>query len=151
MKTVAFVPKVLMEQFDKPQVVISIGDPDEDMPNFKCDMIDVLRIAVNDIPDGIAIEDLDGTYRQFDWHDARKVLQFEHRWKDEHIIVHCHAGISRSAAVAKYLGDVCGRLLILQRPDQVDFYNRQIYRQLQITHLDMRMSGGQVHPIKVGN
>lgn len=151
MKTVAFVPKVLMEQFDKPQVVISIGDPDEDMPNFKCDMIDVLRIAVNDIPDGIAIEDLDGTYHQFDWHDARKILQFEHRWKDEHIIVHCHAGISRSAAVAKYLGDVCGRLLILQRPDQTDFYNRQIYRQLQITHLDLQMSGGQVHPLKVGN
>lgn len=151
MKTVTFVPKVVMEHFTTPQVVISIGDPGEEHPNYKSDMIDVLRIEVHDIPDGIAIEDLDRTYRQFDWHHARNILRFEHRYADHDIIVHCHAGISRSAAVAKYLGDKCGRRLFMKYEGQDSQYNKQIYRQLSITHLDMEQSSNQqVHPLIIG-
>jgi predicted protein tyrosine phosphatase len=146
MKTVTWLSKDWMTRETRKAAVISIGDPGEDIPAFAVEPIDVLRIECHDIPDGVAIEDLDSSYRQFDWTHARKILQFEHRYADHDIIVHCHAGISRSCAVATYLGTFCNRLIDLSFPcsGKLVSANKQVYRQLQITHIDLQMSGGQV-------
>jgi predicted protein tyrosine phosphatase len=148
MKTITWLSKDWMSVDKRKAVVISIGDPGEDIPSFAVDPIDVLRIECHDIPNGIAIEDLDSTYRQFDWTHARKILQFEHRYKDHDIIVHCHAGVSRSKAVALYIGSCCKRIIDTSKPCNFDGsylgYNEHIYRQLEITHCDLQLSGGQV-------
>lgn len=138
---------------DRPAAVISIGDPGEDTPTMSSNVVDVLRIECHDIPDSISIDDLDSTYRQFDWHMARQLLRFEHRYRDHDIIVHCHAGVSRSCAVALYLADHCGRLLDVSRPctGQIHRQNKWIYRQLGITHLDLERTENQnVHPLVIG-
>jgi predicted protein tyrosine phosphatase len=150
MRTVTWISKDWMTRDTRKAAVISIGDPGEEMPSFAVEPIDVLRIECHDIPDGVAIEDLDSTYRQFDWTHARKILQFEHRFRDHDIIVHCHAGISRSAAVANYLGTRCKRFIDLSSPCSGSLLkmNKQVYRQLEITHMDLQMSGGQVTPLE---
>jgi predicted protein tyrosine phosphatase len=150
MKTVTWLSKDWMTRDKRKAAIISIGDPGEEMPSFAVEPIDVLRIECHDIPDGVAIEDLDSTYRQFDWTHARKILQFEHRFRDHDIIVHCHAGISRSAAVANYLGTRCKRFIDLSSPCSGSLLkmNKQVYRQLEITHMDLQMSGGQVTPLE---
>lgn len=150
-RTVTWLSKQWMERIPWPAVIISIGDPGEDQPNYAFSPIDVLRLEFHDIPNGISIDDLDSTYRQIDWHDARKILEFEQRYKDNDIIVHCHAGMSRSAAVAQYLGRRCGRVIDIAKPCNGDFkmLNKAVYRQLEITHLDLATTGRQVHPLKV--
>jgi len=151
LKTVTWMSKDWITLEDRPGAIISIGDPGEDIPTFGNNPVDVLRIECHDIPNGIAIEDLDKTFRQFDWHDARKILEFEHRYKDHDIIVHCHAGISRSCAVALYLADKCGRLLDVSRPctGNVTLANEWVSRQLSLTHYDMAITGRQVHHLNV--
>lgn len=146
MRTVTWMSKNWIERITKPSVIISIGDPQEDLPNFAVSHIDVLRLEFHDIPNGISIDDLDSTYREMDWHDARKLLQFEHRYKDDDIIVHCHAGVSRSAAVALYIGSCCKRVIDLAKPCSGDYslYNRQVYRQLELAHCDLQLTGAQV-------
>ncbi|MFU5758931.1 protein-tyrosine phosphatase family protein, partial [Pseudomonas aeruginosa] len=46
---------------------------------------------------------------------AEEVIRIE-RSEDEPIIVHCQAGMSRSAAVAKFLADKRGYTLNLSKP-----------------------------------
>lgn len=141
MKTITWLCRNWVGTIDKPSVIISLGDPGESMPDFACDHIDVLRLEFDDVD-----QDLGPEYRMFDWTMARKLLTFEHRYKDHDIIVHCHAGISRSAAVAIYMADKCGRLLDVSKPcsGKVEAHNRYVYRQLQLTHVDLCMSKGQV-------
>lgn len=137
MKTITWLSKLWMGTIDKPSVVISIGDPGESLPDFACDMIDVLRIEVDDVD-----QDLGPEYRMFDWLHAKKILDFEERYKDHDIIVHCHAGISRSAAVALFLSKARKRLLDVAKPCSGDHrhYNRWIWRQLEITWYDINRS-----------
>ncbi|WDS62404.1 putative dual-specificity phosphatase [Pseudomonas phage D6] len=151
LKTVTWMSKDWITLEDRPGAIISIGDPGEDIPTFHNNPVDVLRIECHDIPDNVAIEDLDKTFVQFDWHDARKILEFEARYKDHDIIVHCHAGVSRSCAVALYLADKCGRLLDVSRPctGNVTLANKWVQRQLSITHYDLMTTGKQVHPLPV--
>lgn len=141
LKTVTFLSKLWMGRIDKPTVIISIGDPKESLPELACDPIDLLRIEVDDVT-----EDLGPEYRMFDWHDARKILEFEHRYKDHDIVVHCAAGISRSPAVALFLADHTGRILDLCKPCSGDYshHNKWVYRQLQITRIDLLSSGGKI-------
>lgn len=149
LKTVTWISKDWITIEDRPGAIISIGDPGEDIPTFGNSPVDVLRIECHDIPNGVAIEDLDKTFRQFDWHDARKILEFEERYKEHDIIVHCHAGISRSCAVALYLAKTCGRLLDTSRPctGNVLKANEWVSRQLMLTHHDLVSTGRQVHPL----
>lgn len=53
---------------------------------------------------------------------------------DEPIIVHCQAGMSRSAAVAKFLADKRGYTLNLSKPclGTTQFYNRHVYGTLNL-------------------
>lgn len=141
MKTVTFLSKLWMGRIDKPVAIISIGDPKESLPDLACDPIDLLRIEVDDVE-----EDLGPEYLMFDWHHARKILEFEHRYKDHDIVVHCFAGVSRSPAVALFLADHTGRILDLCKPCGGDYsrHNKWIYRQMQITRIDLLNSGAKI-------
>ncbi|QBJ02559.1 putative dual-specificity phosphatase [Pseudomonas phage Psa21] len=137
MRTVTWLSKLWVGVIEKPSVIISIGDPGEDLPPFACSHIDVLRIEVDDVD-----QDLGPEYTLFDWHHARKIIQFADKYKDDDIIVHCAAGVSRSAAVALFLSSSSKRLLDVSKPCSGDYsgYNRWIKRQLEITEIDLKMS-----------
>lgn len=141
MRTVTWLSKLWAGEVKKPTVIISIGDKGESLPTFKCDPIDLLRLEFDDVD-----QDLGPEYRMFDWHDARKILEFEHRYKDHDIMVHCAAGISRSPAVALFLADHTGRILDISSPcsGKHDLHNRWVYRQLQVTRIDLLASGSQI-------
>lgn len=146
LKTVTWLSKDWMSVDKRKVAVISIGDPGEDIPSFASDPIDLLRLEFHDIPNSVSIDDLDSTYRQVDWHDARKILEFEHRYRDHDIIVHCHAGQSRSSAVAIYLSQHCNRSLDIASPciGRTELQNTHVAWQLKRTHLDMLTTKAQV-------
>lgn len=85
--------------------LISLGEPDaaEGDPQIQDGWHDVLRLSFHDItPDTL---DVDGSYTLMADADAQKIVAFvkEVAPNVECIIVHCRAGISRSAAVAKWI------------------------------------------------
>lgn len=97
----------------RPHAIISIttpGDPEADV--VQNDMtVSVLRLSFNDLdkePGPGTIKFLGGVYRLFDRKDAGLIKEFiiEHALPSYTVMVHCDAGISRSAAVAAALSKV---------------------------------------------
>ena len=84
----------------------------------------LLRIAFDDVD--VAITEGDG--RLFGASHAAAILAFadEVAPSVKGILVHCHAGISRSAAVAKFLAE----RLNAPFPDKYAVYNRRVYSTL---------------------
>jgi len=78
---------------------ISINDSKNDFSFFKFDHPNVLRLYFEDITQ--PLED----YKLFDINDAIKIIKFVENNKDKSYLVHCHAGISRSAAVGTFIND----------------------------------------------
>ena len=89
---------------DSPFVVISINDPGESMPPLEYDRnrIDILPLYVHDI-DSVNLEEKG--YVLFNKSHAEDIIEFSERYKDKvnTIVVHCGAGISRSAGVGAAL------------------------------------------------
>lgn len=140
-KTITWLSKDWMTRLTKPAVIISIGDVGEAQPDYGCDPIDVLRIEFDDID-----QDLGPEYKMFDWTMARKILQYEYHYREHDIIVHCHAGISRSSAVALFLANKCNRALVIAKPctGVLSRHNGWVHRQLTITRMDLIASGGNI-------
>lgn len=96
---------VMTVSFDVPHAYIQISSPDDVFPNLNVNehTADVLQIKFHDSDNysqnGIIL---------FDTDTANSILTFVERYKDEieTLIVHCEAGISRSAGVAAALGKV---------------------------------------------
>jgi hypothetical protein len=87
--------------------VISMGEPDakEGDPQIQDGWHDVLKLSFHDItPDTL---DVESQYTLMHEDDAIKIVDFVRKVAPnvKGIIVHCRAGISRSAAVAKW---ICG-------------------------------------------
>ena len=106
--------------------LISLGEPDaaEGDPKIQDGWHDVLRLSFHDItPDTL---DVEGSYTLMSDEDAQKIVAFVKEVVPhvEGIIVHCRAGISRSAAVAKW---ICGEYKI---PFDAKYrkYNDFVYR-----------------------
>jgi predicted protein tyrosine phosphatase len=66
---------------------------------------------------------------------AKKVIDFIKALPEEvdYIVVHCWAGVSRSAAVAKFLAGYYG----LQFPEHYQLFNKHIYKVLTNTYNDI--------------
>lgn len=106
--------------------VISLGEPDASngAPQIQNGWHDVLRLEFHDItPDTL---DVEGAYTLMSDADAQQIVEFVKKVAPnvEGIIVHCRAGISRSAAVAKW---ICGEYKIPFN-HKYDRYNDFVYR-----------------------
>ncbi len=99
-----------------PQVgVISIADPGDSVP-LAPGFADLLRLAFHDLDDemftylqatGTSME----AYRLFTSEDAQAVIDWVDRLAARpdplRVVVHCHAGISRSSAIALFIAHRC--------------------------------------------
>lgn len=102
--------------------VISITAPDEPEATLQPGWSSVLRLKFADTDDAAEVE------VAFNDGHARTVVDFV-RGLDaqvEGVVVHCFAGISRSAAVAKFIADTYE----LPFPQAYAQYNKLIYRRL---------------------
>lgn len=86
------------------EICISIADPDADPARLSSDFAAVLRLNFTDI-----IEQEDPSDVLFSEHHARAIRGFIDSWPNAtRIVVHCHAGMSRSPGVALGLCDIRG-------------------------------------------
>lgn len=86
------------------EICISIADPDADPAQVSKDFAAVLRLNFTDI-----IEQDDPSDVLFSEDHARAIREFLDSWPEAtRIVVHCHAGISRSPGVALGLCDIRG-------------------------------------------
>lgn len=131
-RTVQFMSKQLVELIIVPSYVISIGDPKESI-NFPVEHISVLRLEFDDIQ-----EHLHG-YKLFSIIQAKQIIDWIKTVPvGSNVIVHCHAGISRSAAVAQFLiKDYNFELIKTPRhSDSFDLANGFVYGTLRTVNLD---------------
>lgn len=95
----------------------------------------ILRLEFHDADgDGRSIDSRvegireDGNLKLFTEEQAIEIFKFlrEHQDAHENAIVHCEGGISRSAAVSKYIAQIYG----LEFPEGYSLYNRFVYSTL---------------------
>lgn len=103
--------------------VISISEPGEPQANLCSKWHSVLRLSFHDVD----VEASD-QFTLFTLEQAKEVLQFTANLPDTvaGVVVHCHAGVSRSAAVAKAVAE----WYALPFPEAYSIYNKQVYRLL---------------------
>lgn len=145
MKTVKFISLAFMQEIKEPTNVISIGDRGEPY-KFACEHKRVLRLEFDDVVGYVGPE-----YHNFDMWHARQLLEFVESCGEEDILVHCHAGVSRSAAVAKFLNEHKSYFLDLSFPScsSTNAYNHDVYRALFLKNTDMMIGRGQTHPVLI--
>jgi len=86
------------------EICISIADPDADAAQLSSEFAAVLRLNFTDI-----VEQDDPADVLFSEGHARAIRDFIDTWPDAtRIVVHCHAGMSRSPGVALGLCDIRG-------------------------------------------
>lgn len=83
--------------------LISITEPGY-TANLKSGWSNLLRLQFHDIDSPVR------GYKQFSVHDAKLIMMFLNALPDqvEEVIIHCHAGISRSAALSYWLHNFIG-------------------------------------------
>lgn len=129
-----FVSQIVAEQMqpnDK-MVCISVTSPNG-WAKLKDNWKDVLRLEFDDIdrlhPD---ISLLVGT-NLFSKDQAQEVVEFLDKNKDvDELIVHCMAGISRSAAIARFAAERFNCNDFLRKFEKYDLYNKHVYRMLKL-------------------
>ncbi|MDY0198974.1 MAG: dual specificity protein phosphatase family protein [Tenuifilaceae bacterium] len=101
-KFVDFVSKRVAEDIEPKSdwIIISINEP-LSITNLKEGWLDILPLTFEDLD--IRLND----YLIFNNDDAKQIIDFVEKYENQAstIIVHCHAGISRSAAVAKFIAE----------------------------------------------
>lgn len=132
MKT-TFLSQIAAEQLREPSNIISITD-DADRAEFSVEHKRILRLQFDDVDgyvgsDGLTVFSLD---------QARRIHEFVNECYGEDIVVHCHAGMSRSAAVAKFIADKREYRLDMRAPciGTSAYYNRHVYKTLNALYGD---------------
>jgi predicted protein tyrosine phosphatase len=77
-------------------VLISITDPKQDELNCPDNDLrkDILRLSFHDVQENL------GSYRKMSLEEAKQVVEFYLKHKDiGYYVIHCEAGVSRSAAI----------------------------------------------------
>ena len=108
--------------------VISISEPDYYPANLQEGWHSVLRLEFHDVDAAF------GEYTVFSESNAKSIIEFArkaHEGACEGIMVHCKAGISRSAAVAKWIAE----RYELPFNHGYMLYNKLIYRMLRESQL----------------
>lgn len=138
LKTVAFISQQSMENHACPHAgtaVISITCPGDEPANIKEGFYSVLRLQFDDLYEEALNEkvgdvpDIGIGGGRVLWHNltlpdashARQIIDFVNALAGNdrcpHLIVHCHAGISRSAAVAQFVADKYNAEIDQANPD----------------------------------
>jgi hypothetical protein len=142
MKHTNFFSKAQAQRFHEPigredRVLISITTPNKpDSFAWNCHPAvlhddtwkDVLRLEFDDVDPGHMNSEQASLYRLFNEDDAVKVLRFlkQHEADTMNALVHCEAGISRSAAVSKFISHVYS----LPFPEGYSVYNKHVFSTL---------------------
>jgi predicted protein tyrosine phosphatase len=132
MKTVAFYSQRAVERIGQPSNIISIGEAG-DYPAFKVNHKRLLRLEFDDILAPIA------DYRPFMPTHAKEILAFLETCGVEPVLVHCHASISLSAAVARFMEERLGYTIVYTplSSKSTEQYNRRVYEILTLIHMDL--------------
>lgn len=116
-------------------VVISISEPDAPPAALQNGWHSVLRLDFHDI------DHPEEPYLMFTIDQANQIIEFAELVAEsnqiEGILVHCRAGVSRSAAVAKWLSERYS----LPFPETYTLYNKHVYRILREARFDRQMGG----------
>lgn len=133
MKTVKFYSAVDASKVEAPTNLISIGSAG-DWWAVGCEHKDLLRVEFDDVEGFVGSDGFD----VFTHTMAGKIQEFAKKHADEDILVHCHAGMSRSAAVAKWISEKYGHELDLSPPclGTDRYYNRHVYGTLRLKDAD---------------
>jgi len=93
---------------------------------------DVLRLEFDDADPSHMNASQATQYRLFNEDDAVKILKFLKKHQDDTVyaLVHCEAGISRSAAVSKFIALIYN----LSFPEQYSIYNKHVFSTLMRVH-----------------
>jgi predicted protein tyrosine phosphatase len=108
--------------------MISITSPSSNLANLKSGWEKVLRLEFDDI------ECEEDPFHLFTPAHARAIIEFAALCNQagvEGIVVHCRAGISLSAAVARWIADVYD----LPFPAQYQRHNKHVYATLREEHI----------------
>lgn len=104
-KSIQYWPRIAAEiyRFSSDDIVISITDPKQKLPSINHPG-DILRLAFYDLPEAIGDSRYDSGL--FTENHAKDIISFldKHQQSNEekHLIVHCEAGVCRSASVALF-------------------------------------------------
>jgi len=138
-KRTVFISKAEAEDFCEPtnqgnRILISITSPA--VPNsftwaakpavlHDNSWLDVLRLEFDDVDPSHMNPQQAAMFRLFNEEDAAKIIEFLQKYSDvvEDAVVHCEAGISRSAAVSKFIAYTN----YLQFPEDYNLYNKHVY------------------------
>lgn len=133
MKTVKFYSAVDASKVEVPTNLISIGSAG-DWWAVGCEHKDLLRVEFDDVEGFVGSDGFD----VFTHTMAGKIQDFAKKHADEDILVHCQAGMSRSAAVAKWISEKHGHELDLSPPclGTDRYYNRHVYGTLRLKDAD---------------
>lgn len=108
--------RICYKKMSSPRVIISITDPEEGLVSFAPNdkILAVLRLQFEDV--------IDDSLMSMKKTDAVKVVDFVNMWKDRVgcIVIHCEAGISRSAGV-------CSALMVWLNGNDMEIYNNHYY------------------------
>lgn len=115
--------------------LVSITNPDLHDADLYDVWHDVLRLKFHDVDR----QNNEGTLRIFTEDHADQVLSFLHRNEDtvDGFITHCEAGVSRSAAVAKFIAHI----YVLPFPENYPLYNRLVFSTLLKRYHERRLDG----------
>jgi predicted protein tyrosine phosphatase len=107
-------------------VVISVTQPSEPDVPLKPGWRAILRLKFHDTDDENSILSV------FSIEQARAVIAFveEHAARAAGVLVHCHAGVSRSAAIARFIGERYAVDGFLKRYASYTRHNKLVYRRL---------------------
>lgn len=132
MPAVTFIPRQFVSQLTGEYSLLSIGDPGQ-LDEFAKTNPERHRLEIDDVE-----ELIDNSYVMFDYLKALKVLVWIEDQGDKDIVIHCEAGISRSAAIAKFMVEHLGYTLKPHGDLSTDLarYNTLVFRQLLIAQLD---------------
>lgn len=128
---IRFVPRAVAKAMQpaRPSALISIRDTTDAPPFLEGKWAQVLSLAFDDkdvAAPGVVL---------FDEEQARQVKVFAEtaHAQGQCLVVHCFAGISRSAAIAMALGDYLGLAVYKENlpcPGNYALYNRRVFREL---------------------
>ena len=98
-------PRAAEYEPSRREICISITDPKSEPAELSAQFADVLRLAFSDIVEPTGLP----SHQLFAAEHATAIIEFLDRWPDvDRIVIHCHAGLSRSPGVALAIAELRG-------------------------------------------